>query len=81
MSTQAGRRLAREREPEEDWEDKYRKLRAQHSELRVLCNQQEELILKLQTKIRVLEANFAQIGGNEQFKLIPVKLLNVMILF
>ncbi len=63
MAASSGRRLMKEKEPEVDWEDRYRKLRAEHSELRILTNQKEELILKLQTKIRVLEANFAQMGG------------------
>lgn len=33
-------------EPEKDWEDEYRRLRQQHNELKVLCNEQEEHIRK-----------------------------------
>ncbi len=46
MKAQAQPRLQREKEAEKDWEDEYRKLRAQHNELRVLCNQQEDHIKK-----------------------------------
>ncbi len=46
MSAPLGR-IVREKEPEKDWEDEYRKLRAQHSDLRLHCNKQEEHILKL----------------------------------
>ena len=33
-------------EPVKDWEDEYRRLRQQHNELKVLCNEQEEHIRK-----------------------------------
>jgi hypothetical protein len=58
------RRLQREPEVEVDWEDSYRKLRDKYNELQGQCNEKDKRILTLTTRIRVLESNFAQMGGN-----------------
>jgi hypothetical protein len=63
MSAQQNRgpRIKEAPEMGKDWEDEYRRLYEKHSELKLLCSQQDDHIKKLQTKVRKLENDFIQL--------------------
>ena len=53
-------------EPDKDWEDVWRRERQHHDELKVLCNEQEDHIRKLRTKIQKLETDVTKLDATNQ---------------